>query len=587
MKEQVGLAPGLAVEQAAELIRVLASPPIQEPGTPRTKAEEEKIKLGSPFIGSIGAGDIAATMAELYGRLGSRPQVVMEETGRYLAQWGRLLSGKSDLSPPKGDRRFDDPAWRENPIYRLSLQAYLAWSTAIDRLVDKAGADHRTTERMRYVASLFTEALAPNNALICNPSAMKRLLETGGGSLVEGMRNLIRDVATKNATPAQVDKSAFQVGETLAATPGAVVFRNEILELIQYAPTTAEVHAVPIMMVPPVVNKFYMMDMAPGRSLIEFMVGRGVQVYMISWRNPKPEHGHWDLDTYVAAMMEAVDAIRDIAASPEINTFTICTGAVPLVSLLGHLAAKRNPVVRSTTMVVSVVDSNEGRSLGLFATPATIRDAKRKSAESGVLSGEEMAKVFTWMRAKDLVWNYWVNNYLLGKQPPALDILYWNNDPIRLTAALHAQLLDIYSQDLLVKPGAMTILGTPIDLADIRHDTYVVGGITDHISVWKGVYNSARKFGGTMDFVLHSSGHVQSVINPPGTPKAKYWSNDHTPDSPEEWLASARINSDSWWRHWVEWLGRRSGERLPAPPMLGNDRYPAGAQAPGPYVREP
>lgn len=586
LARQVAIAPSLASEQAAELIRVLAAPQIQDaPSTP-PKVAGEKVKLGSPFLGAITPAEIVSTLGELGSRLAAHPQVLWEESGRVIKELGQVLSGASAPAPAKGDRRFEDSGWRDNPFHRMSLHGYLTWSTALERIIDKVGGDARTTERLRYVTSLFTDALSPDNALISNPAALKKLMETGGGSLVEGMRNMLRDLAARNTTPAQVDKSAFAVGRNLAATPGAVVHRNEVLELIQYTPTTEQVYAIPIMMVPPVVNKYYMMDIAPGRSLVEFLVGHGIQVFMVSWRNPSPEHHDWGLDTYVAAMLDGMAAIRAITGAAEINAFTICTGAVPLAALLGHIAAKRLGGINSATTVVSILDSNEGRSLGLFATPETIAEAKRKSAAGGVLSGEEMAKVFTWMRPRDLVWNYWVNNYLMGKQPPALDILYWNNDPMRLTAAMHADLLDVFSRDLLVHPGAMTVLGEPIDLSRIDYDTYVVAGITDHISVWKGVYQSAQKFGGKFEFVLHSSGHVQSVINPPGTPKAKYWVNPARPEAPEDWLAGADARPDSWWHHWAEWLGRHSGERHQAPTRLGGKAHPPRDQAPGGYVLE-
>ncbi|OAN44086.1 class II poly(R)-hydroxyalkanoic acid synthase [Paramagnetospirillum marisnigri] len=548
---------------------------------------DDKIKLGSPFIGVIGPHDVAAALTDLSGRLAWRPDLVMEEGGRLLATLGQGFDGSSSLTPAKGDRRFADAAWRSNPFHRLSLHAYLAWTTALDRLIDRVGADDKTTARLRYITSLFTDALSPDNSLLGNPAALKRLLETGGGSLVSGMRNLLIDAASHQDAPAQVDKSAFTIGGNIAATPGAVVYRHELLELIQYSPTTGQVHEIPLMMVPPVVNKFYMMDLAPGRSLVEFLVARGFQVFMLSWRNPGPEHADMGLDAYVAAMMDAAEAIREISGSADINTFTICTGAVPLAAFLGHLAARKQGGIRSATMVVSILDSNEGRSLGLFATPETIAAAKRRSAERGLLSGEEMARVFTWMRPRDLVWNYWVNNYLMGNQPPAHDVLYWNNDSTRLTARLHSQLLDVFADDVLVSPGSLSVLGTPLDLRQVACDRYVVAGMTDHISVWKGVYASAGKMGGRFNFVLHSSGHVQSVVNPPGTPKAKYWTNPLTPDTPEDWLSQAQPQPDSWWVHWAGWLADRSGNMVCAPSRTGSQRHPVRENAPGAYVLEP
>ncbi len=585
LTEQVATLPAAASEKAAALLRAMASQADQAPqAAPKTR--DGKVKLASPFIGGIGPREVMATLEELGNHLIAKPHIVLEETARYLQEMGQVMTGKAEIEPAKGDRRFLDGAWRDNPFHRMALHGYLAWSTAVNRIIDRAGADSDTTERIRYVASLFTDAMSPDNTLIGNPTALKEAVETAGGSLLNGMRNMLQDLAANGGTPAQVDKSAFRVGENLAATPGSVVFRNEVLELLQYTPVTKTVFSIPIMMVPPVVNKFYMMDMAPDRSLVEYLVKKGFQPFMISWRNPTAEHRHWGFNTYVSAMLEAIDAIRDITGSPKINVFTICTGAVPLAALLGYMAAKKIGGINSATTVVSIVDSNEGRSLGLFATPKAIKAAKRRSEAKGILTGEEMAKVFTWMRPRDLVWNYWVNNYLLGKQPPALDILYWNNDPTRLTTRMHAQLLDVFSEDLLRKPGALSILETPIDLSKIDCDTYVVAGITDHISVWKGVYKSAQLYGGNFEFVLHSSGHVQSVITPPGTPKAKYFVNPRTPMEPDEWLAGAEAKPDSWWDHWRDWLAGHSGKEHAAPARLGSDRFPAGTKAPGTYVME-
>lgn len=585
LTEQVVALPAAASEKAAALLRAVAAQAESEPQAPAERSDE-KVKLSSPFIAAVGPQEILTTLGELNSQVLARPQVMLEETARYLQEMSQVMSGKSAIAPAKGDRRFMDSAWTNNPLHRLSLHSYLTWSTAVERVIDRIGAPPDATERFRYVTSLFTDAMSPDNSLLGNPVALRAVMESAGGNLLDGMRNMLKDLSSKGSGPAQVDKSAFTVGENLAATPGAVVFRNEVLELIQYAPTTTKVHAIPLMLIPAVVNKFYVLDMSPGRSFVEYLVAQGFQPFMISWRNPQPEHRHWGLNTYVSAMLDAIDVIRDITGSPKVNIFTICTGAVPMAALLGYMAAKGIDKINSLTTVVSILDSNEGRSLGLFATTKAIAEAKRRSEAKGVLTGEEMAKVFTWMRPRDLVWNYWVNNYLLGKRPPALDVLYWNNDSTRLSARMHAQLLDIYSKDLLAKPGGIGVLETPIDLAKVTCDSYVVGGITDHISVWKGVYKSARIFGGKFEFVLHSSGHIQSVLTPPGTPKTMHFVNPETPASPDDWLAKAETQLDSWWSHWRDWLAQRSGGEHAAPAVLGSKRYKPGIKAPGSYVLE-
>jgi len=366
-----------------------------------------------------------------------------------------------------------------------------------------------------------------------------------------------------------------------------VVFRNDLLELIQYAPSTSDVYARPHLIVPPQINKYYIFDLSPGRSIVEFMVKSGFQVFVVSWRNPTPAQRSWDMEAYVAALLQAIEAVRDIADSEDVNLHGACSGAMTMSALLGHLAAKGDRLVNAATLMVAVLDSTADSQLGLFATPEAIAAAKQNSAGKGVLEGREMGRVFAWMRPNDLVWNYWVNNYLMGNPPPAFDILYWNNDTTRLAAKFHAQLLDIFVGNLFRKPETISILGTHVNLSEVNCDKYVVAGVTDHITPWKGVYNTARIFGGKTDFILSSSGHIQSLINPPGNPKAKFYLNPQLPPDAEQWLAEAKPAFDSWWVHWRHWLVARSGEKRPAPAALGNDRNKPGADAPGTYVTEP
>ncbi len=359
-----------------------------------------------------------------------------------------------------------------------------------------------------------------------------------------------------------------------------------MLELIQYAPTTQQVHSRPQLIVPPQINKFYIFDLSEGKSIVDYLVKNELQVFVVSWRNPTAAQSHWDLDTYVTALMEAITAVREITGCDDVNLHGACSGAMTISALLGHLASKGDKTVNATTLMVAVLDNTADSQLGLFATPEAIAAAKQHSISRGVLAGEEMGRVFAWMRPNDLVWNYWVNNYLLGNAPPAFDVLYWNNDTTRLPAKMHGQLLDIFTQNLFSKPGALTVLGTPIDLAEVKCDKYVVAGVTDHITPWKGVYNTATTFGGDTRFVLSSSGHIQSLINPPGNPKSKYYLNPKLPASAEAWLDGAKAEADTWWGNWRDWLVARSGEKRAAPAALGSQQHPAGVEAPGTYVSE-
>src|SRR5262245_15885564 len=540
----------------------------------------------NPFIG-LRPEDLAATVRTLGAQAVKQPALVLEQEAAFARDLIAALSGNAELATEKGDRRFADGAWRENPFYRMYLQGYLAWSNALGGFVDKAAVDDRTRERMRYVVSLATEAMAPTNTLLGNPAALKKAIDSGGASVLTGLKQMLGDLVGNRGMPAQVDMQAFRVGENLAQSPGAVVFANEVLELIQYAPATPEVHARPHLIVPPQINKFYVFDLSPGKSIVQHLLKGGFQVFVVSWRNPTAAQAQWDMDTYAGALLEAIAAVREITGSADVNLHAACSGAMTASALLGHLAATGKRPVHAATLMVAVLGANEGSQLGLFATPETIAAAKRASAAKGVLDGREMGRVFAWLRPNDLVWNYWVNNYLMGQPPPAFDVLYWNNDTTRLPARFHGQLLDVFAGDLLRRPGAFTVLGTPIDLGRVDCDKFVVAGITDHITPWKAVYDLARTLGGTGEFVLSSSGHIQSLLNPPGNPKAKYFASGALPATADEWLAGAQERGGTWWDHWREWLAARSGPLKAAPAALGGARHPPAIPAPGRYVVEP
>src|SRR5947209_4004645 len=409
----------------------------------------------------------------------------------------------------------------------------------------------------------------------------------GGASLVKGLTHMLGDLANNGGMPSQVNMKAFQVGKDLGISPGAVVFKNEVLELIQYQPTTPQVYQRPLLIVPPQVNKFYVMDLSPGKSIIRYLVGSGQQVFAISWRNPTPQQRAWGFETYDRAILEAMEAVRAITASPDVNISGSCLGGMTLSTLLGHLAARGDQRIHAVTFLVTVLDTNVESTMGLFATKETIAAARESSRVKGVLEGQEMARVFAWLRPNDLIWNYWVNNYLIGKDPAAFDVLYWNNDTTRLPAKLHGDLLDLYETNALTHAGALEVLGTPIDLSKVTNDAYIVAGITDHITPWQGCYATTELLGGKVTFILSNSGHIQALLNPPGNPKASYFVNERYPADPGQWQAGAQKRSGSWWEDWRDWLGQRSGEQKAAPRELGNEQYQPGTPAPGSYVFEP
>jgi polyhydroxyalkanoate synthase len=391
--------------------------------------------------------------------------------------------------------------------------------------------------------------------------------------------------------PSQVDRTPFKLGVNVASTPGAVVYRAEMFELIQYAPTQKQVHARPLVMSPPQINKFYAVDLAPEKSLLKWAVDSGVQMFVISWRNPTIEQSHWGLDDYVMALDEAVDVARSITGSSDVNMWGSCSGGMTLAAYLGWLAATGERKVAHTTWAVCILDTEAALSdstLGLFTTPRALRAAKAHSRRLGIVTGEQMARTFAWLRPNDLIWNYWVNNYLLGNQPPAFDILFWNNDTTRLPGQFHCDLLQLFETNPYANAGSMKIDGLPIDLKKVQVGAYVVGGITDHITPWRGCYGTARLFGTTSTFVLANAGHLQSLINPPGTSKAFYFAAPAEAADPDDWAkaAQAQRTEGSWWPHWRSWIQERSGALIQAPEQPGKGKYQPLCPAPGTYVHE-
>jgi polyhydroxyalkanoate synthase len=542
----------------------------------------------NPLIG-IRREELLAAASSLLVELARQPRMLSRQSVAFLAELGRVLAGRSALAPAAGDRRFADAAWIEGAGFRRLLQAYIALGRSLDRCVDEAKLDPMSTDRARFVVSLLIDAIAPTNFVVTNPAALKKAVATRGTSLIRGLANLVEDLASGRWLPRQVDARPFAVGKNVANTPGAVVFRNEMLELIQYAPATAEVHRRPLLIVPPQINKYYAFDLAPGKSIVRWSVDSGVRTFAVSWRNPRPEHAAWGIDAYVGALEQAVDAIREITGSDDVNLWGACSGGITLTAFLAWLAAARRPKVHAATLAVCVLDTKAVKQTtpGLFVTPSTIKAAKASSRKRGVVDGAELARMFAWMRPNDLVWNYVVNNYLLGNEPPAYDILFWNNDTTRLPAQLHADFLDLLDTNPFVHPRALSVRGRKVDMRRLALDTFVVGGLTDHITPWDGVYRTARLFGGDRStFVLSNGGHIQSLINPPGNTRSWFAAGPARAATPEAWLEGRAKSEGSWWPLWREWIQARSGPTQPAEATLGSAAHAPLAAAPGTYVLE-
>ncbi|NBB13067.1 class II poly(R)-hydroxyalkanoic acid synthase [Pseudomonas sp. SLFW] len=510
-------------------------------------------------------------------------------SAKHVAHFGlelkNVLLGKSSLVPDSDDRRFADPAWSQNPLYRRYLQTYLAWRKELHDWIDDSSLSQQDISRGHFVINLMTEAMSPTNGA-ANPAAVKRFFETGGKSVLDGLSHLAKDLVNNGGMPSQVNMDAFEVGKNLGTTEGAVVFRNDLLELIQYKPITEQVHERPLLVVPPQINKFYVFDLSQDKSLARFCLRNNVQTFIISWRNPTKAQREWGLSTYIDAVKEAVDVVCKITGSKDVNMLGACSGGITCTALLGHYAALGEQKVNALTLLVSVLDTTLDTQVALFVDEQTLESAKRHSYQAGVLEGKDMAKVFAWMRPNDLIWNYWVNNYLLGNEPPVFDILFWNNDTTRLPAAFHGDLIEMFKNNPLIRPNALEVCGTPIDLKQVKSDIFCLAGTNDHITPWVSCYKSARLFGGKTEFVLSNSGHIQSILNPPGNPKARYMTNPELPEEATRWQEDASKHTDSWWLHWQAWQAERSGKLKKSPATLGNKAYPAGEASPGTYVHE-
>jgi len=519
--------------------------------------------------------------------LARRPRAVTRRSAELARQLTQITVGQSKITPEKRDRRFADAAWRENPLLRRTVQAYLAAETTAESLVVDADLGWRDNERVRFVLENLFDAVAPSNNPLISPVAWKTAIDTGGRSLLSGLRNFVRDGLTAPRVPSMVEPDAFEVGKTLATTPGAVVFRSEVLELIQYAPQAPKVRQYPLLIVPPVINKFYVLDLAPGRSLVEYLLREGQQVFVISWRNPDARYRDWGVDVYGQAILDAISAVEDITASPRINLFATCSGGILAAMTLAHLAAIGElDRISALTLAVTVLDQKQAGQVAAIVDERTAGAAVAMSAARGYLSGNSLAEVFAWLRPNDLIWNYWVNNYLQGRPPPPFDVLFWNADTTRMTAALHRDFVQAAMSNALATPGAATMLGSPVDLSKIITDSYVIAGIADHISAWQACYGSGALLGGDREFVLSTSGHIASMVNPPGNPKASFRSGPITDLPADQWLKEASAQQGSWWPHYAQWLAARGGGEQDAPAALGGATWPPLDPAPGTYVFE-
>ncbi|HEX4013522.1 MAG TPA: alpha/beta fold hydrolase [Candidatus Cybelea sp.] len=495
----------------------------------------------------------------------------------------RLGGERPEPAAFPGDKRFADSEWRENPMLAGVLEDYRARTDAAMSLIDSSRLPEATRRKARFAMQLMCDAYAPSNVPWLNPGVIKEATETQGQSLVRGMQTFLDDLANNNGYPRQVDRSGFELGRNLAATPGRVVMRNELIELIAYDPQTPTVHAIPLLCSPPWINKYYIMDLAPGRSFVEWAVKHGHQTFMISYRNPDVTLSHLTMDDYLRdGVLAALDAVQEITGAPKVNIAALCLGGTLAMVALAYLAAHdQGDRIASTTLTNTLVDFGSPGDLGIFTDEDTIARLEKKMNERGYLESAEMARTFDWMRSSDLIWSYVINNWFKGKKPPAFDILSWNNDSTRMPVAMHSQYLRAcYLHNSIVKPNAFVIDDTPIDLGKIATPLYVLGAENDHIAPWRATYQTTQFVSGPSKYVLTNSGHIAGIVNPPGGKRTWHYTKPAAErgESADVWLETADRHNGSWWEDWAPWAQAHGG------PMREPFALPDGERAPGRYV---
>ena len=546
----------------------------------------DSVNALNPLIG-LRVDDLVRAGRKVFNQAVRQPRIGAKHVLNLCAENLKVIAGTSSVAPGPGDRRFADQAWSQNPLFRRVSQSWVALQRELEQWVEDVEFADDDRERARFFMQLVADAMAPTNFLPGNPSALRRARETRGVSLWHGWRNLVDDLAHNGGMPRQVDRDSFEIGTNIAATPGSVVFENPILELVQYAPATEKVRSRPLFFVPPQINKFYVYDLAPEKSMVKYLTEQGFQVFMVSWRNPTAEDRDWGLAEYVDAVQKAIDASCSISGQTRVDTVGACAGGITITAALCYMAALGTvDKVSSLTLMVNVLDPHSDDTIAnLFLSDEVIEAARKRSARRGVLCGKDTARVFSWMRPNDLIWNYVASNYLHGENPPAFDVLYWNDDSTDLPARLHSDFLNVFKDSPFANTGTMSIRDVELDIGKVRCPVFITGGTTDHITPWQACYRSTRLFPGETTYLLSTAGHIQSLINPPSASnRRRFMVNSSTPTDPDEWLQGAEEHNGSWWPYWTDWLTGLSKSERKAPRKQGNTTYPPIRPAPGKYV---
>lgn len=582
--EQVSKAMSNIAERSQRLVNEFLARQAQHP-EPAT-SDPDPMHVGKAFL-------------EMTARLMANPVKLVEAQMSlwqdYMSLWQntarRMMGEQAEpvVQPDRGDRRFKDDAWQENEIFDFIKQSYLLSSRWLTSVVnDVEGLDDKTAQKVDFYTRQFVDALSPSNFVMTNPEVLRVTAETGGENLLKGLEHLLADLERGGGRLriSMTDESAFEVGRNVAVTPGQVVFQNDMMQLIQYTPTTEKVASVPVMIVPPWINKFYILDLREKNSFIKWCVDQGLTTFVISWVNPDERLKDKSFEDYMAeGTLAAVDAIQKQTGSDKVNAVGYCLGGTLLASTLAYMTAKKDERIASATFLTTLTDFSEPGELGVFIDEEQLAALDERMQKAGYLEGSDMATSFNMLRANDLIWSFVVNNYLLGKEPFPFDLLYWNGDSTRMPAAMHSFYLhNMYEKNLLAQPGGITLKGVPIDLSTIKTPVYMLSAREDHIAPWLATYKGTQLFGGKVKFVLSASGHIAGVVNPPAANKYCYWTNNRKVKDPEAWLKNATENPGSWWTDWRAWLADYAGPEVDArDPTKG--KLKAIEPAPGSYVK--
>ena len=502
--------------------------------------------------------------------------------------WSAMLVQEREpvVAPEPGDRRFAAREWGDNPYYSYVKQSYLLAARFLTELAESAELDAHSKQRLQFAVKQWCDAMSPANFAATNPAVLRLALDSSGESLTRGLANLIAD--TQRRRISQSDEAAFEVGRNLALTPGEVVYENGLIQLIQYRAATAQVGARPLLMVPPCINKFYILDLRPENSFVRYAVAQGHTVFLVSWRNVGPEQDHFDWDDYVEmGVLKAIHIAKAIAQSDRVNTLGFCVGGTLLAAALAVMAAQRIDTVASTTYLATMLDFEAPGQIGLFIEENAVASREAAIGKGGILPGADLASTFNALRANDLVWPYVVNNYLMGGAPAAFDLLYWNSDSTNLPGPMYCSYVrNTYLENKLRVPGALHNCGVPVDLGKVDRPAFILATREDHIVPWRAAYRSLHLLGGVKKFVLGASGHIAGIVNPASGGKRSHWISENIPQNPDHWLAQAKEERGSWWPQWSQWLEPFKGGTREAPAQTGSAKYPAIEPAPGRYVKQ-